>query len=376
MGGRIFVKVEKAIAEKLFTALSLIISISDRVLIEFHLGHEEEGGKALTPEHFFDLASLTKPIVTATAFMKFCSDGVVSLDDPLSRFFPRSLIHPELRSVPLWAILSHAGGWKDYAPFYRDLMPTVDVTCAGISPERRKDYLLKALLEQPPAYKPLKAFQYSDLGYILAGFILEEIAGMSLDTLWERLAQDLGVHEKLLYFSASSDFQRNGITTPYRVVSTGWCEWRRRWLKGEVHDENCFAMSGVAGHAGLFGTARAVSKWLGKLFITWRGVSPDVPIKQDVIRHFWERKREVPGSTWAVGFDTPSPHGSTAGRFFSPTSVGHLGFTGTSFWLDLNDGFSVVLLTNRVYYPGTKERMRRFREEIHDLARTEYGKSG
>ncbi|MGC8720548.1 MAG: serine hydrolase domain-containing protein, partial [Thermodesulforhabdaceae bacterium] len=281
----------------------------------------------------------------------------------------------EMRHVPIWAVLCHAGGWKDYVPFYKELMPVVEGRPSSMPPEKVKNHLLKALLENPPVYKPLKAFQYSDLGYMLAGFIIEEITGMCLHNFFKELANDFGLTDELSYFPLSFQQQGYDANVSRRAVSTGWSEWRRRWLKGEVHDENCFAMGGVAGHAGLFGTARAVNRLLTKLYLAWRGNGTEIPVTKDVIRHFWERRKEVPDSTWAIGFDTPSPQGSTAGRFFSQTSVGHLGFTGTSFWLDLNDGFSVVLLTNRVYYPNTKERMRRFREEIHDLVRMEYGKA-
>ncbi|MEJ5299589.1 MAG: serine hydrolase domain-containing protein [Thermodesulforhabdaceae bacterium] len=354
---------KSAAEDRLFTAASVIISRGEDVLFEAHTGYEEENGLPVTCNHLFDLASLTKPIVTATAFMKLCSDGILTLDEPLHYFFPSKRIHPDLRNVPLRAILSHAGGWKDYEPFYLALPANRDR-------ETAKNYILRAILETPPAYTPLKQSCYSDLGYILLGFILEEIKGVKLDVLWTDICRTLCPEPNLIYLSKENlQSHRIDILT----VSTGWCSWRKRWLKGEVHDENCFAMGGIAGHAGLFGTAQAVSGWLKELFRTWSGNSPRLPIKKDIVRSFWERRKEIPNSTWALGFDTPSTQNSTAGRFFSQTSVGHLGFTGTSFWLDLTDGFSVVLLTNRVYYPGTKDRMKLFRMAIHDLARTEYG---
>lgn len=356
---KVLARLKRAIDEKLFTAAAIIISLCDHVIFEAYVGYEEEKGEVLTGDHLFDLASLTKPIVVATGFMKLCSGGLLDLDEPLRHFFPRLWIHPDLAGVPLWAILSHAGGWKNYEPFYLKLS----------SPENRdlrKETLLKTLLETPPAYRPLTDSIYSDLGYMVAGFILEELTGISLDLFWEKLATDLSVNPDGIHF------MRNVFKK--RVVSTGWCPWRKRWLKGEVHDENCYAMGGVSGHAGLFGTARAVRDWLSGLFFTWKGSESQAGISRDVIKHFWERRREIPHSTWVLGFDTPSANNSTSGRFFSSRSIGHLGFTGTSFWLDLSDGFSVVLLTNRVYYPGTKEKMREFRREIHDLARMEYGR--
>ncbi|MCX7823552.1 MAG: serine hydrolase [Syntrophobacterales bacterium] len=372
--GRVYSFLKKALEEKLFTAVAMIVSLEDRILFEAYLGKEEEKGDIITNCHLFDLASLTKPIVTATGFMKLCSDGILDLSDPLHYFFPRRWIHPKLRDLPIWAILSHAGGWKDYEPFYRELAKIEDPLPLKDSSKNKKEYLLKLLLETPPIFEPLRGSRYSDLGYILLGFILEDLTGMALDSFWEDLSRSLPI--SLLYLPTREPKPSlNDVPkgSPQKIVSTGWCSWRRRWLKGEVHDENCFAMGGVAGHAGLFGTAEAVRSWLVELFMAWKNKRSSLFIRQGVVRRFWERCKEVPNSTWALGFDTPSPKDSTTGKLFSPKSIGHLGFTGTSFWLDLSDGFSVILLSNRVYYPGTKERMKHFRTEIHNLARIEYG---
>jgi CubicO group peptidase (beta-lactamase class C family) len=361
---KILSRLKKGFENRLFTAASIVISRGDEVLCKAHVGCEEENGAFITPGHFFDLASLTKPIVTATAFMELCSKGTLTLDERLYHFFPSRWIHPALRNVPLWAILAHAGGWKDHISFYLEL---------PLPPNREKarEHILKTLLETPPAFTPCKQSCYSDLGYMLLGFILEEIKGATLDVIWSHLFASFHTTRELIY-PAKVSVQQRSISIP--VVSTGWCHWRKKQLKGEVHDENCFAMGGIAGHAGLFGTAQAVADWIIELFRIWHGEASRLPISKQVIRQFWERQKEIPNSTWALGFDTPSPQNSTSGQFFSQTSVGHLGFTGTSFWLDLTDGFSVVLLTNRVYYPSTKERMKLFRMKIHDLARLEYGK--
>jgi len=362
---KILSRLKKGFEDRLFTAASIVISRKDEVLFKAHVGCEEENGAFITPGHFFDLASLTKPIVTATVFMELCSSGSLTLDEQLHHFFPSRWIHPAIRNVPLWAILAHAGGWKDYMTFYLEL---------PLPPNREKarEHILKTLLETPPSFTPLRQSYYSDLGYILLGFILEEIKGVTLEVLWTNLSAKLNLYQELIY-PAKGSIQEHSISIP--AVSTGWCQWRKRELKGEVHDENCFAMGGIAGHAGLFGTARAVARWLTELFRIWCGEASTLPISKQVVRQFWERQKEIPNTTWALGFDTPSPQNSTSGRFFSQTSVGHLGFTGTSFWLDLTDGFSVVLLTNRVYYPNTKGRMKIFRMAIHDLARLEYGKN-
>jgi CubicO group peptidase (beta-lactamase class C family) len=149
------------------------------------------------------------------------------------------------------------------------------------------------------------------------------------------------------------------------IAATERCPWRKRVLCGEVHDDNAYAMGGVAGHAGLFGAARDVDTVLGRLSACWSGTDEFIP--QAVLREFWTRDTAVPQSTWTLGWDTPSPSASQAGTRFSPTTVGHLGFTGTSLWLDLERGRHVILLTNRVHPSRDNNAIKEFRPMIHDL---------
>jgi CubicO group peptidase (beta-lactamase class C family) len=150
------------------------------------------------------------------------------------------------------------------------------------------------------------------------------------------------------------------------IAPTERCAWRRRILCGEVHDDNAYAMGGVAGHAGLFGSAADVAALAGRLHVCWRGEDDFVP--REIVREFWARAGQVPDSTWALGWDTPSPEGSSAGRHIGPEAVGHLGFTGTSLWVDLARGLEIVLLTNRVHPARDNERIRELRPRVHDAA--------
>jgi len=130
-----------------------------------------------------------------------------------------------------------------------------------------------------------------------------------------------------------------------------------------VHDDNAYAMGGVAGHAGLFGTARAVGTLLAALIRADNGETSAALFDAESVRTFWRRQ---PGGDWALGFDTPAAEGSSSGRFFDRESVGHLGFTGTSFWVDRRRQISVVLLTNRVHPSRQNEAIKQFRPAIHD----------
>jgi serine-type D-Ala-D-Ala carboxypeptidase len=151
-------------------------------------------------------------------------------------------------------------------------------------------------------------------------------------------------------------------------VATEHCSWRNRLLAGEVHDENAFCLGGVAAHAGLFGTARGIFCFLAFLWRISRGHMTVTGWSPSVIETFFTRDDSVPGSTWALGFDTPSPGCSTSGDYLSTRSIGHLGFTGTSFWMDLHREVIMVLLTNRVYPTRENQGLKLFRPLIHNLA--------
>ena len=155
---------------------------------------------------------------------------------------------------------------------------------------------------------------------------------------------------------------------------TGFCPWRQRNLVGEVHDPNAWILGGAAGHAGLFGTAGTVGRWALALerLAAEDVASPALPgIEGAVVRGFWDRSQmaELRG-TWVLGWDTPSPEGSSAGSRVSPEAVGHLGFTGTSVWIDRRDRLVTVLLTNRsALGAAAHTRLKAFRPRFHDGVR-------
>jgi CubicO group peptidase (beta-lactamase class C family) len=154
-----------------------------------------------------------------------------------------------------------------------------------------------------------------------------------------------------------------------QFAATQVCAWRKRLLFGEVDDENAWTLNGVAGHAGLFGTARGVFKMLSFLFNIYEGNLCDPLWPRDLVRLFWTRTGIAEGSSdWCLGYDTPSRKGySSAGRYFSSNTIGHLGFTGVSFWLDLEKRIMVILLTNRVHPTRQNDEIRQLRPVLHDI---------
>jgi CubicO group peptidase (beta-lactamase class C family) len=357
---------QNALVEKIFSAASLAVTRPDQVLFARCWGTTRQGGTPVDEQTHFDLASLTKPLVTASLCIWAVSTGRLALDDRLDCFLPKTRIPASKRPLSIRHLLNHSSGLPAYSPFYTDLI--------RIPPPERREALLSGILDSPLEGKPGIASHYSDLGFILLGMLLEDLLGNSLDSLAATILSSSIFSEELHYCRMDVD---TDPSIPSKRLSdahctftaTEYCSWRKRFLLGEVHDENAYCLGGVAGHAGLFGTVYGVVQWLRLLHSLYRGERQhlDSTWSSSVMREFWDRTGSSPEGTWVLGFDTPSSQGSSAGKFFSPRSIGHLGFTGTSFWLDLEKDILIVLLTNRVYPSRSNDRMKSFRPLLHDL---------
>ncbi len=295
----------------------------------------------VSTETIFDLSSLTKPVATTTAVMCLVRDGLLHLDDPLARFFRPS---ERLRAIAVRHLLAHTSGLPAWRPYFR---------------RYRGDQVVDRILRETPLFRAGTRALYSDLGFILLGKIVERASGGSLDRFCdEAVFRPLGMRETTFH------------PPPERCAATEVCPWRKRLLRGEVHDENAWAMGGVAGHAGLFSTAADPRRFSAEIVRCWSGQGGLIPRR--IARGFLTPADRVPRSTWTFGWDTPTPGGSASGRYFSRRTVGHLGFTGTSLWIDLARGIAVVLLTNRVHPTRRNDRIRRYRPIIHDLVMREW----
>lgn len=357
---------EEAIKRHVFPGASLLVASSDAVLLERSWGRTHyAGGRPVDPSTHFDLASLTKPLVTTLLSIRAIRDGRLALDCPLSRLLPAGMVPGSKAEITVFHLLSHCSGLPAYRPFYRALISVP-------SPQRRET-LLEWILEEALTHRPGVRGVYSDLGFMLLGFLLEEVLGGCLDDLITRLVlTPLGISE-LAYRRIDSGTdptvapQIPTLPDHGTAAPTEQCSWRQRELSGEVHDENAYCLQGVAGHSGLFGTAGGIFRLLSHLLDVYRGTHSGHWFDRDALRLFWRRPGFDPEGTWALGFDTPSASGSSAGMHFSPRSVGHLGFTGTSFWLDLEREIMVILLTNRVHPTRVNDGIKAFRPAVHNL---------
>lgn len=293
---------------------------------------------AATADTLFDLASLTKVIATTTLAMRAFDRGELDLDAPL-RYRLADWRGADRAAVSAADLLAHASGLTAHLPLFRDHLGRAEFE--------------PAIAGLPLEYVPRTASVYSDLGFILLGFLLEDGYRSALDAAFQAVAEEHGWGE--LRFRPPASWRRR--TAPTEVDA-----WRGRLLIGEVHDENAWALGGIAGHAGLFGSVAAVGRFARTIAAGFRG-EPTVA-EAATFNRFMTRTR-VPGSSRALGWDTMLPT-SSCGTRMSAQAVGHTGFTGTSLWIDPVADVYVVLLTNRVFPTRKNEAILPIRPALHD----------
>ncbi len=314
-------------------------------------GKTQLGGGAVSDDTMYDLASLTKPIV-ATIALRLVARGAIGLDTRADQLLADARGTPG-GAATLEALLTHRAGLAPWGGLYLDVPHDPGSTAA------RRWILAEAC--RRPEERPKGRSIYSDLGYIIVGEMLARAGGADLEDLLDsEIRVPLGIRsEDLLYAGALTadrvaDFQK-------RVAPTERDDWRGKLVRGEVHDENCSALGGVSGHAGIFGTAAAVATF-GRAWLEARSGRGDFLPQARVVHALAER----PGGTHRLGWDGKAPQNSAAGRRASPDTFGHLGFTGTSVFCDPVRDVVVTLLTNRVCPSRANEKIKGFRPAFHD----------
>ena len=323
----------------------------------------EADAPAAAEDTIFDLASLTKVLATTTLVMQQVERGAIGLDDRVSEHVAAwqgaDRVHVTIRDL-----LAHSAGLTAYVPFYREYQLGSEalhrVRQRGESPgegeltpaEVRAEFE-RAICRIPLDYAPGTKSVYSDLGFMLLGFILEGDVG--LPARFDAMRSHMGIVEDL-------EFNPSALWKP-RIAPTEVDSWRGRLLVGEVHDENAAALGGAAGHAGLFGTAAACGQHARHMLQILDGKVG--AFGRATEETFITRGSDVPGSSRALGWDTMLP-GSSCGSRMSQRAFGHTGFTGTSLWIDPERGVYVVLLTNRVHPTRSNEAIKEVRPAVHD----------
>ncbi|MEO8089820.1 MAG: serine hydrolase domain-containing protein [Gemmatimonadales bacterium] len=291
----------------------------------------------------YDLASLTKVLGLTTAVMLAVDDGKLELDAPVQRYLP-AFTGAEKEQVTVRMLLAHESGLPAWRPLFRET--------------ESRDQAFALTDTTPLSSKPGTTEVYSDLGVIVLTQVVEALYDERLDRLLaRRIFQPLGMTS--VGFLPPADRAR--------IAPTELDPWRGRILRGEVHDENAARLDGVSGHAGLFGSAPDLLTF-GEWMLA-PGPTAVPPFRRSIVEEFTRRQDLVPGSSRALGWDTPSP-GSSAGAFLSATSFGHTGFTGTSLWIDPEHQMVIVLLSNRVNPTRDNPRWAPVRAAVADLVMT------
>jgi CubicO group peptidase (beta-lactamase class C family) len=292
--------------------------------------------------------------------MRLVEAGRLDLDTPVGERIP-AWRSADRRAATVRDLLAHASGLPAFLPLYE--------SCKG-----RTDFE-RAISLAPLEFVPGTRSIYSDLGFILLGFILADVGGLPLDAQWRAGVGDLVDVGELLAWGPLVSGAFTGEDDIFdRVAPTQEDRWRGRLLRGEVDDRNAAALGGVAGHAGMFGTVAAVGRFARAMLRGRLGIEgPGNPVaRPDTISRFVGRA-VVPGSSRALGWDTMLPT-SSCGTRMSGEAFGHTGFTGTSIWIDPAADVYVVLLTNRVHpEAGPAEPIRELRRAFHDAVMEEIG---
>jgi CubicO group peptidase (beta-lactamase class C family) len=344
--------IDACIDEKVFPGAAIGIVLSQRGKFQrttFCYGKTEDSGKLVDTQTFYDLASLTKPLVTVFSILALIEEKKIAWNEKLGSLLSENIPYDK-RDITLIHLLSHSSGLPAHRKYF--LSPPT------IPPEARKKEIIDRILHEDLEYKTGEKNIYSDLGYILLGIIVERKSGMDLDEFWEiKIRNPLALQHKLF-------FPKTGQYPALCFAVTGYNLEKKNNLAGVVHDDNCRFMGGVAGHAGLFGTVEGVSALCEYILKGYDNSLKHPLFNNEHLRKVLQKQLHT---TWTLGFDTPSPGFSSSGRYFSASSVGHLGFTGTSFWIDLERRIAVVFLTNRTFYGVENEKIRKVRPAVHDM---------
>lgn len=319
---------QPGIAARVFPGAVFGVEHRGEVFIEAvgRLGYADEW-PVVTGETIYDLASLTKVMATTALAMKLWQDGKLRLDMPVCELLPRFCRDDARRAqVTLEMLLAHTSGLPAYRPLFE--LPAV---AQAANAEARRAAVVEAAFNTELTANPGECAEYSDIGFIVLG---EALATLSGGGERAEVCQRAIFHPLEL---KTATYLPARELWPHIAPTCDW-NWRRRVLQGEVQDENCAAMGGVAGHAGVFADCADVLRFAASV------LAPGNVFAHETVVKFSEK---ISGSR-ALGWDTPSSP-SQSGKYFSPRSIGHLGYTGTSLWIDLERGIAVALLTNRVY---------------------------
>ena len=335
---------KQGVADSAFPGAIAVIGNHAGALATVAVGHLDwaRGSPAPTTTTLWDLASLTKVVGMTSAMMQLVERGKVDLDAPVQRYLP-AWTGPNKERVTVRHLITHQSGLPAFKTYYKE----------NVSPDSTLALFMATPLDTLPGVRMV----YSDIGAILLGKIIERVSGEPLDRYLARhVFTPLGMRDTRY---------RPPASLRARIAPTEKDPWRGRHLRGEVHDENAFALGQVSAHAGIFSTARDLER-LARAYLNGGALGGGRLAKAQTIAQF----TTVADSTFssrALGWDTPGPN-SSGGHFIERPGFGHTGFTGTSFWVAPQHDLFVILLTNRVNPTREHSRIGPVRVAVADAA--------
>ena len=342
--------------------MACAISSANGQAAYWYSGHHScsDSARPVSRETIFDLASLTKVLTTHQWVLRLVSSGRLDLDAPIGMYLPD--VSDWLAPCPVWRLSNHTSGLAAHVEFFRESGPHVLSTG-----DFETEYLrvLSEIKRTSFSYHPGTEQRYSDLGYILLAHICERVDEPLGSALPKLYGHSTGSRE--IHWRASTSLETRPDT--YQYAATERCPWRNTLIQGEVHDDNCWSMGGIAGHAGAFGTLEAVHTLATAWLAAFRQSKNPLCIDPKVISDAQSERYTFGDSTRVLGWDRTSKEGSSSGDRFTPLSPGHLGFTGTSIWLDVEADVAITLLTNRVCPSRHHDTIKRVRPRVHNHLR-------
>jgi len=341
--------IDKAINAKLFPGAQILVIKDSKILTEKSFGYQtfDTNSNQIDSHTIYDVASLTKVIATTPIIMKLIKKKYLHLNHEIYQFYPE--FRGEWKDkVTIKHLLTHSSGLKGYEQYFKD-----------IENKNREDIIKDIVFRQKLLFEPGTELEYSDLGMILLMDIAEKVTGRKFSELVQSwIFNPMNMDNS--YFNPSNNIIDR--IPPTEIDSL----YRNKVIKGIVHDENAFLMGGVSGHAGVFSNAHDIAKY-AQTMINFGIYHGERIFSSYAIKKITKKQNMPYGSDYALGWDTPSVKGnSSAGDFFSEGSYGHLGFTGTSLWLDPNERIVIILLTNRTFPTRYKTGMHKLRRDFHN----------
>jgi len=346
-------KIESAISDGVFPGAVLLCAVNQKIIIHQSYGMADVFEKRrMTTHTYFDLASLTKPLATTMAVSRLLEQHQIFLDQKIGSILKEFQISPK-KDITIDMLLRHRSGLPAYRDYYKKIIK-------DNSPPQEQ--LRRLLVNETLENMTNECQVYSDLGFMTLSWIIETIACQRLDQFVQKqIYEPIGIDN--LFFIPRHQAIEKVLRQRHQFAATQQCPWRKKILAGEVDDDNAWAVGGIEGHAGLFGDAESIFKMCCEILSAVQNKPTKILIPE--IIQTLVNKKDL--SDMVAGFDTPSKENSSSGRYFSKSSIGHLGFTGTSFWIDPEVSLIVIFLTNRVHPSRSNEGIKKFRPELHDL---------